>query len=496
MGIIVKQSIKGSIWSYIGVGIGFITTAYLYPNYLSTEMVGLFGLLLSYSVMFAQFSSLGINGVTSRLFPYFRNPESKHNGYLFIAISVAMVGFTLFVLAYFIFSPWLIQSNMEKSKLFADHVYLLIPLTFFMLIFSLLDIYNKLLYNAVLGTFLTEFLQRFLILVVVLIYAFGLINTPFLILFFVLAACFKGIYIVFYSLFKGELNLRPKLNFVSKNLRNEMASVALFSILTGVGGSLVFSLDKILVNQLLGLSDTGVYTIAFYFGTLVLIPSRSLLRISGTLIADAWKRNDRKYISDIYTRSCINQFIIAAFLFGGIWINIDNILIILGPEYAGAKWVIFFIALANVIEMGTGANAHVIAYSKYYRVTLYFLLILVVMVVVSIFLFIPKWGIVGAAVAIMLSVFLNNLMRFVFILQKYKMQPISIKFIIVPIVFGVAYFISGRIDGLPLIANILFRSAIFTLIFGGLILFLKVSDDVNTQVAKIVVYVKSYLKKY
>ena len=47
MGIIIKQTIKGTLWSYLGVAIGFVTTAYLYTNYLSTEIVGLFGLLLS-----------------------------------------------------------------------------------------------------------------------------------------------------------------------------------------------------------------------------------------------------------------------------------------------------------------------------------------------------------------------------------------------------------------------------------------------------------------
>ncbi len=145
-----------------------------------------------------------------------------------------------------------------------------------------------------------------------------------------------------------------------------MISVAIFSILAGIGGNIVFSFDKIIVNQMLGLSATGVYTIAFFFGTLVVIPSRPLLKISGTLIADAWKRNDVSYITDIYKRSCINQFIIAAFLFGGIWVNIDNILIILGPEYASGKWVIFFIGLGYLIDMATGVNGLIIGYSKYY----------------------------------------------------------------------------------------------------------------------------------
>ncbi|MDD4757217.1 MAG: hypothetical protein PHG29_14160, partial [Prolixibacteraceae bacterium] len=77
MGIIIKQSIKGSIWSYLGVGVGFITTAYLFPNYLDTETIGLFSLLVSWSILLSQFFSRGINGVTARLFPYFRDKRSE-----------------------------------------------------------------------------------------------------------------------------------------------------------------------------------------------------------------------------------------------------------------------------------------------------------------------------------------------------------------------------------------------------------------------------------
>ncbi|MCF6358863.1 MAG: oligosaccharide flippase family protein, partial [Draconibacterium sp.] len=421
---------------------------------------------------------------TSRLFPYFRDKEKAHNGYLFIALLVAAIGFLLFIFSYLIFSPGFIESNIEKSKLFADHAYLLIPLTFFMLLYSVLDVYNKVLYNAVLGTFLQEFFQRILIFVVVVIYAFGLINTQQLIIFFVIAASAKGIYLLIYLLIKGEFSLRPKFDFVTKKLRKEIFSVAMFSTLTGVGGSLVFNIDKIVINQTLGLSSTGVYTVGFFFGILVLIPSRPLLRISGTLVADAWKRNDKKYISDIYSRSCINQFIIAAFLFGGIWINIDNILVILGPEYEGVKWVIFFIGIANVIEMATGGNAQVIAYSKYYRASLYFLIILMVLVIVLMLLLIPVWGIVGAAIAIAVSIFANNLMRYLFILWKFKMQPFTVKFLLVPVVFLAAYFLSSLLTQLQLIPDILMRSVIFTIVFGGLILWFRVSDDVDGVVRK------------
>ncbi len=490
MGIIIKQSIKGSIWSYLGVVIGFFTTTYLYSEYLSPEIVGLFGLLLSYAILSAQFSSLGINGVTNRLFPYFRNKETGHNGYLFIAFSVISIGFFLFLITYFLFSPKLIESNIEKSKLFADYVYLLIPLTFFTLLFNVLDIYNKLLYNAVLGTFLQDVFQRVLIFIVVVAYALQLINIQTLIFLFVFATSAKGIYIFIYLLLKGELNLRPRLSFITKDLRKEMISVAIYSILTGASGSIVFSLDKIIVNQYLGLSSAGIYTMAFFFGSLVIIPSRPLLRISGTLISDAWKRNDRNYIHDIYSRSSLNQFIIALFLFGGIWINIDNIQVILGPDYEGVKWVIFFIGLANVVVMLAGANGQVIGFSEYYKVSLYFLLILIVLVVAAMYIFIPLWGITGAAIAIATVMFMNNLMRYLYILFKFKMQPFSLKFIIVPVAFLVAWGASSFINQQQLVVDIFIRSTLFTIVFGAIILLTKVSDDVNNIVETVLLKFK------
>jgi O-antigen/teichoic acid export membrane protein len=484
MGIIIKQSIKGSIWSYLGVGVGFVTTAYLFPNYLSTDTIGLFGLLLSWSLLFAQFSSFGFHGVTARLFPYFRNKEKGHNGYLFIAFMVMLAGFILFLIFFWFFRPYLVESNLEKSKLFADYIDLLIPLTFFALLFVQLDTFNKLLYNAVFGTFLQEFLQRILIFAVTLLFVFNVLNLHQLVLAYVIAVCTKTVVLIGYLLANGELNLKPKLDFIPPRLRKEMVSVAAYSILTGLGGSLVFNIDKILVNQLLGLSATGVYTIAFFFGTLVIIPSRPLLRITGTLIADAWKRNDIAYIADVYKKSCLNQFIIGAFLFGGIWINIDNILVILGPEYTEAKWVIFFIGLGYLIDMATGANAQIIAYSKYYKIALFFLIILIVVVIAAILFLVPVWGIIGASVAISMAFAINNLLRVYFLKIKYKLQPFSWRVFHVTIIFVYSYFISTIVSQLDLIFDIFVRSLLFTVVFAGSILIFKVSEDINEMIYK------------
>lgn len=493
MGIIIKQSIQGSFWSYFGVVIGFITTGYLFPNYLTTETVGLLQLLLAWSVLLAQFSSLGFNGVTARLFPYFRDKNNRHNGYLFLMLMAIIVGFLLFLVVYYFTKSYLVESNIEKSLMFADYIYLLIPLTFFTLLFIQLDIFNKLLYNAVFGTFLQEFYQRILILIVTLLFVFKLFNLNQLIISYTIIVCSKGIVLFIYLLLKGEVSFKPRLKFIDTKLRKEIINVAVFSILTGLGGSIVFNIDKIFINQMLGLSATGVYTIAFFFGTLVVIPSRPLLRISGTLIAEAFKTNNINYIADIYKRSCLNQFIIGLFLFGGIWINIDSILIILGPDYADAKWVIFFIGVGYLIDMATGANAQIIAYSKYYKVSFYFILILIASVIASMFLLVPVFGITGGAIAIALSFLIINLLRYLFVYYRYRFQPFTIQFIIASIVFFLAYFLAIILPKVDLIWDLLYRSTVFAVVYLILMFGLKISDDINNTITSILLKAKKIL---
>ncbi len=479
MGIIIKQSIRGSIWSYLGVIIGFVTTSYLYPNYLTTETVGLFGLLISWTGLFSVLAALGFPGVTGRLFSYFRDGENGHNGYLFIVFMAFIIGSLLFMGVFLVIRPWLIASNLEKSSLFAEYVDLLIPLTVFTLLFLQLDTFVKVLYDAVYGIFVNEFVQRALLLLATLLYVFHFIDLHQLIIAFTIAVCMKGVMMIYYLIDRGEFSIRPQFGFITKKLGHEMWSVGSFSVLTGVGNSLIFNIDKIIINQIMGLSATGVYTIAFYFGVLVIIPSRSLLRISGTLIADAFRRDDLEYIDDIYRRSSLNQFIIGAFLYGGIVINIENILTILGPDYAGGRWVIILIGLGYLVDMLTGANMRIIAYSSKYRMGMYFMISLLFLAVILLFIFVPLWGLVGAALAMALSIMINNLMRVLYLKYKFDMQPFNRRTLKVAAVFLLSIGASVIVPRFSLIPDLLFRSTVFIIIFVGLMLFFHVSEDVD-----------------
>jgi O-antigen/teichoic acid export membrane protein len=458
--------------------IGFITTAYLFPNYLTPEVVGLFGLLVSLSSLMGQLSLLGLPGVTNRMFAYFRNQENGHNGFLFIGLLFHIVGIAFFLGAYFALKPWLVETNIEDSPLFVQYMYLLVPMTLAMMLFTFLDVFNKVLYNAVFGTFLQEFLQRLLVLGITLLFVFNIINLEQLIIGYAIAVSVKAMIIIFFLIKQKAINFKlPNKQVANKPMRREIASVAIFSLVGGLGSMIVFKLDKIIINQMLDLSNTGVYTIAFYFGSLVVMPSRPLLKISGTLIADAWRKNDLKTIKEIYYKSCLNQLIIGSLLFLGIWANIDNILIILGDDYAGAKWVIFFIGLGYLFDMATGANGLIIVFSRYYRVNLIFITILITLVIALMHLLIPIWGIVGAAIAVASSLLLNNIMRYVFLLWKYKMQPFNWKFLMIVGFYIVVYALLMLIPKLPFLLDIFIRSGLIVVLTMAFVILAPVSSD-------------------
>lgn len=492
MGIIEKQATKNVIYSYMGIAIGFVTfilSAYI----LQANENGLTGILVSISALFSQFAALGFNGVTVRFFPYFRNKEKGHHGYLFYGIIITLIGFLVCYGVFFIFKEEVIASNQGKSKLFVDYLYYLMPLTFFTLFFNLFDYYLRACYSSVIGSSSRDFTQRILILVSLLLYSTKLIEFSTFVFLFVASTCIPTVILLFYIIKLGEWHIRPVRGFVSKELRNEMIKLSLFSLLAGGAGILIANVDIIMVNQKLGLHDTGVYRIAFYFGTIISIPVRSLYRITMGIVSDAFKKDDLAGITSLYKKSCNSQLVIGLLLFIGIWSNIDNIMALLPPVYAEGRNVILFISAGYLIDMGTGINYIIMITSKYYRFDGYFTIIVLLLTILANYLLIPVYGITGSAIASAITITVYNIMRWVFLYLKFKMQPFDMNTLKIIVIAAIAFLPGYFIPQFPAcfhshimntIIDIAIRSSIVGGIFILLILKTESSPEINNKIRK------------
>jgi O-antigen/teichoic acid export membrane protein len=480
VGIILRQSIKGTIYTYFGAFLGFINVAVLMQYFLAPEEVGLVNLLVAISVIFAQFSSLGFNQVTTRLFSYFRNKGKKHNGFLFLAVSTAMAGYLVMLVIFFLIKPYLISKNAESSPLFVKYILFLIPLIFFYLFFTIFDNYAKVLYNSTIGIFLKEIFVRIITLGGLLGYAFDFIGFNVLVFVLVSAQCVPALVIVIYLIREGQFNLNPDFSLIDKKMRKQITGVAAFGLLSNPGAVVGTNIDKYMVNNFMDLGYTGIYSIAYYFGTLIIMPSRALIKVSSAVLADAWKKNDIGTIYRVYFKSCLNQFIVALILVLLLTLNMNNILEFLDPKYRSGIMVIIIIAVANMIEMISGTSGILIQTSKYYPFITYLRILVTVVLVGLQILLIPRYGINGAAWAFLVTKVLSTLVKFIYILYRFRMQPFKINFVYV-ILAGLGSIVVGyflpQLDNY--IVDLVIRSILITSVYGVIILLLKASEDIN-----------------
>ncbi|MVN20007.1 lipopolysaccharide biosynthesis protein [Mucilaginibacter arboris] len=491
MGIIQQQTIKGTFYSYLGVAIGFITIYYFQPHSLSPEQVGLINILAPFSLLFAQFAILGFNG-TARYFPYFRNNEKNHHGYLALACLVSLIGFGLFAVLAYVFKNELIGKKSEKSGLFNQYFWYLLPLTFFTLFFNVFDLFARMLYDTISGRVLREFTKRLFILLVLLLIFFKWVNFQTFMILWLIANIFPTFLMMRKLISQGNFSLKTDFAFINKDMSRKLISICFFAILTGSAPIIIDSLDKYMVNEKFGLAETGIYSVAAYFGIVITLPARSLYSIAYTIVSESWKSNDLENIRNIYRKSCINQLIAALFIFLLVWINVDNIFKVLPHNYAAGKYVIFFIGLGYVIDSATGINGVILTSSRHFKYDSFFNLGLIGITIVLNLIFIPLYGITGAAIAAASTLLIFNLFRYLFILFVYKMQPFTIKSLYAILIALAAYWICDRF--IPAQKNFILdsfiRASFITVFYGLSVYFLNLSEDINAYLNGYIIKLK------
>ncbi|MBR9999345.1 MAG: polysaccharide biosynthesis protein [Cyclobacteriaceae bacterium] len=480
MGTIRKQSIISTIYIYIGVIVGFVSTGILMPRFLSETQNGILKLLISYSMLFAQFASLGFQTATVRFFPYFKDKLKGHHGYFFLMMMVGIAGFVLFLILYYLIKAPVLDHESAKNSDFASYFFLIVPVTFFFLFFNLLDIYARVLIRSTIGTFLKELLQRIFILIAILLFVMDFIGFWHFIILYVVCVSVPTIILFVYLFFRGEIFFRPDFSMIRQNLLGPMVNLSVYGLLIGFSQIAIAQIDSILINFIKDPAQTGIYAITFYYGTLVILPSRAVFRIAPTFIAEAFKNNDLNAIESIQYKSSLNQMLLGTGLFALLWLNIDNVFRILPPEYLAGKYVIFFIGLSNLISMAGGLSSVLITNSEYYRYNGIFVFIYLLLTV-GLNIFLINWiGIVGAAVAAMSSMLVFNLLKFEFLRRKFGIQPYDWNFVKI-IVTGIISYLFVILFSYPeaLILSILFKSALFGVLFVLLNYLMSTSDDFN-----------------
>lgn len=489
MGIIIRQSIKGTIVTYIGAFIGFLTTFFILTEFLTPEEIGLTRVLFEAASLLCGFALFGVSSSAIRFFPYFKSEDGKNNGFFFYLMAFPFVGSVLFIILYYLLREPITSLFIKNSPLFVDYYNWVPSLMVFLLYWMVFEIYSSLLMRIAVPKLIREIILRLLLIAVYLLYAFDIVNMDGFIAGYISVYAIS-MFLAFYYVSKiGTVSLKRDSSFITPDLRKQVFNYTLVWIIGALGSNIVSRLDLFMVGSHLGLDYAGIYSIAFYIVAVIEIPSRSIATISSPLASSALKDGDMKAVNQLYRKVSLHQFMIGGFVFLLIWINIDNIFSLLpnGEIYSKGKWVVFFLALAKLIEVTLNFGNTLISFSRYYHWGLYFTFFITGIAILLNNWLIPIFGVTGAGIATTLTCLLSYGVQQWLVQIKIKSNPISLKMIQLVGLFGLAIGINLLLPQYHIIiVDGLYRSVIVAGTLCLMIYMFNISDEVNLLVKNII----------
>jgi len=491
MGIVQKQGIRVAFVSFVGVVIGALNTLFVFPNVLGAERHGLVMLILAIATVIAQFAHLGIPNTIIRFFPYLKD----HKKYIYrLALQIPLMSIALLVIGAFLFGDWFFQSYAQKNALFDQYQPFLLPLVASLVFFEVLLSISRSELKTVFPAVLREFVLRLMTLLLLGAYFMSWIDFDQFIYYWLALYGLNVFLLCAYLLSSNYLKLEFGFPlFPDHSLARKMLHYGGITLLTSSAAILVNKIDVLMLGYYLKIENVAFYTVAFFMASLIEIPARSILQIVRPLLAKAWSDGDVNEIATLYRKTSINQMIIGLLLFIGIWMSIDDVLTFVPEKYQGIQMVFFYVGLAKLIDVSAGVNGTIIATSDKYRFDLYINLFLILVTIVTNVIFIPKYGIEGAAMATALALFIHNTVKTLILYSLYKIQPFQISSFKL-LAIGFATFFLVRFIPVDVIETtwlrILLRSLLITGLFTFAVIGFSISEDVNTLYKKCVRYFK------
>jgi len=472
LGIVQRQGLRNTIISYAGLAIGFVNTTLVLPRLLSSTQVGLVALLVSIATIAQLVAGLGFTNTTMRFFPYFRNREAGHSGFLPLLLGVPLAMFGVVATAMWLGKPLVLRWYAKQAELISPFYAVMLGIALFILLYNLLEAYTKSLYHTSFSSLLTDVVQRVLIVSAAGLYGAGYLSFSGFVLANMGAYAFISALLLGYLAVIGELHLRPTRAVLRVRPMGELVRFGSFALLGNVSGVILVTIDTLMLAHY-GLDKTGIYNIAFNISTALAIPFRALYKTAYPLVADYWKENATAKMLDFYRRTTRLTTALGAYLAVGIGLNLPFIYgLINKPEYAAGTVAVLLLLAGRLTDGITGLNGIIVVTSPRYRYDLVFSVGLALLVIGLNALLIPRLGLTGAALSNAVALGGINLLRTWFVWRSFGWQPFDRRVAYLLALAAGAGALAWALPDMPNIwLTLLLRGGVFTALYGaGLLL--------------------------
>lgn len=474
MGIVTKQALNNTIITYLGFGVAAINTLFLYTNFLTDEYYGLVTVILSTSAVLMPLLAFGVPNTLVKFYSSFKKADNIA-AFETLMLLLPLLLILPLALVTFGFTDTIGEFIAKENHIVKDYVWYIFLIGMSLAYFEVFYAWSKVQMKSVFGNFMKEVFNRVGVMLLLFLIYFDVISVDFFLKALVGLHLLRTLIMKIYAY---GLKM-PKLNFDFPANTRAILNYSALIILGGSAAVIILEIDKVMINQFILIENVAYYGVATYIATTIIVPSRAMHQITYPLTAELLNHGDHDGLESLYKKSSLTLFIASGILFVLIVTNLNDLFLILPVEYRGGFVIVFLIGLTRVYDSVLGNNNAIMYNSDYYKTLLAMGVLLAVLVILLNLLFIPKYGLNGAAWASFIAVAIYNTIKLFYVRAKFNMIPFSLETLKV---FGLLLVIGGvfYVVRLPFhaLVNIGIKSAVTILLYVGILYRFKISEDV------------------
>ncbi|MBU4485849.1 MAG: oligosaccharide flippase family protein, partial [Candidatus Delongbacteria bacterium] len=259
----------------------------------------------------------------------------------------------------------------------------------------------------------------------------------------------------------------PDLKFV-----RIFVSYAFFMMVSSLAGVASNNVDKLMIGHYLSFSKTGIYTVAMALTTAMNIIFDSFSRITQPQLSEHLENNDNIGLKNSYLGNLYNNIYFGVIAFILIALLSLDILTFFGKEYREGYFVIIIIGIGQLVNLSSGMCGEIISLSIFYKFDFYSRAIQILIIIASNAVFIPLFGITGAAIATSSNFIIYDFIKIFYAYNKFGIHPftqMSLKIYTSGFVVGILLWLIKRqiaVDFIAIISISVFSFIIYDLILG------------------------------
>lgn len=478
---------------YIGFAVGLLNTYFFTKQGTFTEAeYGLTTIFIAIATMMSAFATMAMPSYIFKFHPYYNdNLPPRKNDMITWALLVSLVGFILVMIAGWTLKHLVIKKFGTNTPQLVAYYYWIFPLGLGLTIYTVLEAYAWSLHKSVLTNFFREVQWRLFTTVLIVLFVSNIIKDyDLFIKIFAFSYPSIALSLLTYLVITKKIHFTFTVSKVSRRYFKKILALCSFVY----GGTLIFTIsqvfDTIVIASLLeeGSAKAGIFGLATIVTSIIQAPQRGIISASIPHLSKAWKDKNMALLQKVYQRSSINLLIFACGIFLLIWLNFTDGIITFGvkPSYLDAAWIFFLLGLTKIIDMGTGVNAQIIGTSTYWRFELISGIILLSVMLPLTYILTKQYGLIGPAIAALISISIYNFIRIVFLWKKFRLFPLTIQSLYTLLLAGgcyaVCYFAFKDMHGF---AGMFIRSIVFIALYATGVISMKLSPDIQPVVQTI-----------